>query len=88
MKVKTKMLQAFLQTKGMTKEVFAEEIEVNLSEVEKMLNGEAVDEKTARKFIYYLGAGEAQRFIDWKAIGKTNPFACGADEDDTDEVQV
>jgi plasmid maintenance system antidote protein VapI len=87
MKVKTKLLQAFMEKHKMTAAGLAQEIEISVSEVEKLLNGEAVDERTARKFIYYFGAGEAQRLVDWKAINKVNPFACEADKDD-DEVEV
>ena len=30
--------------------------------------------ETARRFIYYFGADEAVKMIDWAAIGKQNPF--------------
>ena len=82
MKVKSKMLTLYLMANGMTGAEFAREIGVGATEVEKMLNGEAVDEPTARKFIYYLGADEAQYFVDWEAIGKINPFAADDDTDD------
>ena len=36
--------------------------------------GTAVNEETARRFIYYFGADEAVKMIDWAAIGKQNPF--------------
>ncbi|MBS5023012.1 MAG: hypothetical protein KH054_07620 [Firmicutes bacterium] len=48
---------------------------INAAEVEKLLNGETVDENTARRFIYYFGADNAAKFIDWAAIGKENPLA-------------
>ena len=78
-KVKVAMLLSYLEKRGMTKERFADETGISAAEIEKMLAGEAVDEPTARKFIYYLGADEAQHFVDWEAIGKINPLASGAD---------
>ncbi|MDR1093952.1 MAG: helix-turn-helix transcriptional regulator [Clostridiales bacterium] len=77
MKVKKVLLSAFLKKNGMTVAEFALEIGASASEVEKLLNGEAVGVGTARKFIAYVGAGEAARLIDWAAIGKENPFAGG-----------
>ena len=46
-----------------------------VGEVEKLLDGKAVNEETARRFIYYFGADNAAEYIDWAAIGKQNPFA-------------
>ena len=80
MKVKSKMLTLYLMANGMKGAEFAREIGVGAAEVEKMFNGEAVEEPTARKFIYYLGADEAQHFVDWEAIGKINPLASDADD--------
>ena len=74
MKIKANMLLSLMEKKGLTKEGLAREMGVDVSEVEKLLNGEAVIEQTARKFIYYFGADEAQRFVDWEAIGKKNPL--------------
>ena len=48
---------------------------VTVGEVEKLLSGIAVNEETARRFIYYFGADNAAEYIDWAAIGKQNPFA-------------
>ena len=47
---------------------------VAVAEVEKLLSGTAVSEETARRFIFYFGADEAVKMIDWAAIGKENPF--------------
>jgi len=47
---------------------------VDEKEIETLLRGEAVNEATARRFIYYLGADEAVSLIDWAAIGKQNPL--------------
>ena len=46
---------------------------VNETEVETLLRGKAVNEATARRFIYYFGADEAVKMIDWAAIGKQIP---------------
>ena len=75
MKVKTELLQAFMQKNELSAAVLAREMGVAVAEVEKLLGGMAVDEETARRFIYYFGADEAVKMIDWAAIGKQNPLA-------------
>ena len=75
MKVKEKLLRRLLDDYVMSGAEFAREMGVDVSEVEKMLNGEAVGVNTARKFIGYIGADKAQRLIDWDAMGKKNPLA-------------
>lgn len=74
MKVKTELLQAFLDKYGITAAILAREMGVTVAEVEKLLSGTAVGEETARRFIYYFGADNAAEYIDWAAIGKQNPF--------------
>ena len=74
MKVKTELLQAFMQKYELSAAILAREMGVPVAEVEKLLGGTAVDEETARRFIYYFGADEAVKMIDWAAIGKQNPF--------------
>lgn len=75
MKIKTELLQAFLDKHGITAAILAREMGVTVAEVEKLLIGGAVNEETARRFIYYFGADEAVKMIDWAAIGKVNPLA-------------
>ena len=75
MKVKTELLQAFMQKYELSAAILAREMGVAVAEVEKLLGGTAVDEETARRFIYYFGADEAVKMIDWAAIGKQNPLA-------------
>lgn len=74
MKVKTELLQAFMQKYELSAAILAREMGVTVGEVEKLLCGTAVGEETARRFIYYFGADEAVKMIDWAAIGKQNPF--------------
>ena len=74
MKVKTELLQAFMQKYELSAAILAREMGVAVGEVEKLLGGTAVGEETARRFIYYFGADNAAKFIDWAAIGKQNPF--------------
>ena len=74
MKVKTELLQAFMQKNELSAAILAREMGVAVGEVEKLLDGKAVNEETARRFIYYFGADEAVKMIDWAAIGKQNPF--------------
>ena len=75
MKVKTELLQAFMQKYELSAAILAREMGVTVAEVEKLLSGTAVGEETARRFIYYFGADEAVKMIDWAAIGKENPLA-------------
>lgn len=75
MKIKKELLQAFLDKYGITAAILAREMGVAVGEVEKLLDGTAVGEETARRFIYYFGADEAVKMIDWSAIGKQNPLA-------------
>ncbi|MCL2540825.1 MAG: hypothetical protein FWE53_05415 [Firmicutes bacterium] len=74
MKIKPELLQAYLAKEKMTISELAEEMEVAVAEIEKLLAGEAVCERTAYQFVYYLGADEAQKYIDWQALGKKNPL--------------
>ena len=74
MKVRTELLQAFMQKYELSAAILAREMGVTVAEVEKLLSGTAVGEETARRFIYYFGADEAVKMIDWAAIGKQNPF--------------
>lgn len=75
MKIKKELLQAFLDKYGITAAILARDMGVAVAEVEKLLDGAAVNEDTARRFIYYFGADEAVKMIDWAAIGKENPLA-------------
>lgn len=75
MKVKTELLQAFMQKYELSAAILAREMGVAVAEVKKLLSGTAVGEETARRFIYYFGADEAVKMIDWAAIGKENPLA-------------
>ena len=75
MKIKTELLQDYLDEHELTAAILARNMGVNTAEVEKLLSGIAVNEETARRFIYYFGADEAVKMIDWAAIGKQNPLA-------------
>lgn len=75
MKIKTELLQAFMQKYELSAAILAREMGVAVAEVETLLSGKAVNEDTARRFIYYFGADEAVKMIDWAAIGKENPLA-------------
>lgn len=75
MKVKKEQLQNYLDKRGISAATLARELGVDEKEVETLLRGEAVSEATARCFIYYLGADEAVKMIDWAAIGKQNPLS-------------
>lgn len=53
--------------------MLAREIGVDEREIQTLLDGGAVNELAARKFIYYFGADEAVKLIDWAALGKEIP---------------
>ncbi len=72
--VKKELLQAYLCNHGITAATLARDMGVNEKDIETLLRGEAVNEAIARRFIYYFGADEAVKMIDWAAIGKQNPF--------------
>ena len=73
MKIRKELLQAFLDKYGITAAILAREMHVDESDIQTLLNGGAVNEETARKFIYYFGADEAVKMIDWAALGKQVP---------------
>lgn len=72
--VKKEQLQNYLDKRGISAAILARDMGVNETEVETLLRGKAVNEATARRFIYYFGADEAVKMIDWAAIGKQNPL--------------
>ena len=74
MKVKKELLQAFLDKYSISAKILAQEMCISQAEIEKLLNGETVSEETARRFVYYFGADESAKMIDWSAMGKENPF--------------
>lgn len=71
--IRKELLQAFIDKYGITAALLAREMHVDEQEIKTLLEGGAVDEKTARKFIYYFGANEAVKMIDWAAMGKQVP---------------
>ena len=73
--IKKELLQHYLSDQKMTAAILARTMGVTAAEIEQLLNGLAVGEETARRFIYYFGADDAAKFIDWAAIGKQNPLA-------------
>ncbi len=73
MKVKKELLQAFLDKYNITAAILARDMGLQVADIETLLRGEAVNEATARRFIYYFGADEAAEIIDWAAMGKQVP---------------
>lgn len=73
MKIKKELLQAFLDKYGITAAILARDMHASEQEIKTLLEGGAVNEATARKFIYYFGADEAVKMIDWAAMGKQVP---------------
>ena len=73
MKIRKELLQAFLDKYGITAAILAREMHTDEQEIKTLLDGGAVNEATARKFIYYFGADEAVKLIDWAALGKQIP---------------
>ena len=73
MKIKKELLQAFLDKSGINAAILARDMQVDEKDINELLEGGAVNEATARKFIYYFGAAEAVKMIDWAAMGKQVP---------------
>lgn len=73
MKIKKEILQAFMTKYDISVATLADELNVEVSEIEKLLSGQSVDEITARKFICYFGVDEARELVDWQAMGKPKP---------------
>ena len=73
MKIRKELLQAFIDKYGITAALLARDMHVDEKEIKTLLEGGAVNEETARKFIYYFGANEAVKMIDWAAMGKPVP---------------
>lgn len=67
-------LQSFLRAKKMTSEDFAQLLDVDQIEVDKLLAGERVGYDTAKKFIYFFKGEVAQHYIDWDGMGIENPL--------------
>ncbi len=74
MKVKTKLLQAFLDKYKITAAILARDMGLKTADIETLLRGEAVNEAIARRFIYYFGADEAVKMINWAELGKQSPL--------------
>lgn len=72
--VKQDKLKHFLEAKNISKSDFARKLDVEESEVDKMLSGTPVGIYTARKFIRFFKAEIAQRYIDWETMNIKNPL--------------
>ena len=75
MKIRPKLLQEYLQSRNLSAEQFAEDTGINLTDVELLLGGHAVDVRPATLFVFYFGSDKAQVLIDWLGMGIKNPLA-------------
>ena len=67
-------LRSFLQAKKLSEQDFAELLDVDITEVNKLLSGEAVGLDTARKFIRFFKAELDKHYIDWETMKIKNPL--------------
>lgn len=67
-------LKAYLKQQGWTPKRFAEELDVEVSEVNKMLNGEYIDVDSARRFIMFFKVPLVLEYIDFAKTGVESPF--------------
>lgn len=74
MYIRIEKLKKVLNKYGMTPIQFADKIDVEAEEVFYMLEGKCIGVYTSRRFILFLGAGIAQRCIDWDKLGIQNPL--------------
>ena len=63
MKIKTNVLERYLRHTQMTRTELARLMGVEAAEVDKMLDGRALGEDTARRFIRYFSANKARRYV-------------------------
>lgn len=68
-------LKSFLKQQGWTAERFAEELDVDVSEVEKMLCWQCIQVDVARKVIMFFKVPLVLHYIDFAKTGVDNPFA-------------
>lgn len=68
-------LKSFLKQQGWTAERFAEELDVEVSEVEKMLNGEYLNVDISRKVVMFFKVPLVLHYIDFAKTGVESPFA-------------
>ena len=68
-------IKEFLKNRGWTAQRFADELGVELYEVEKMLNGEYIGVDTGRKLIMFFRIPLVLAYIDFERTGVKNPFA-------------
>jgi len=80
MKIREKVLLQIMDEDALSCESLADGLDLHISVVEKMLNGEAVKDDVALKLMSYFGAEDAQRLVDWEAEDEEND-----DDDDCDD---
>lgn len=85
--VKAQKLQTLLEKHHLTRQKFADKLGVDVTEVDKMLEGIAVGYDTSRKFIYYFKATRAQHLIDWDNLGVENPLLKDNNENYTEDEE-
>lgn len=69
MKILTKKLKEYLESKQISQRQFAKMLDVDHSTITKILNEERqLGYDVARKFVYALGAIEASKLIDWEGM--------------------
>jgi len=74
MKILTEKLRQYLKERNISHSEFAEILGVNDSDLTKILNEDSqLDYETAKKFVYKLGAYEANKFIDWEGMHIEQP---------------
>ena len=72
--VKGKKLEKKLNSEGKTVKDFANRMFIEMSEAYRILSGERAGVDIARKFITRYGADFAHLYIDWAAMGMSDPY--------------
>jgi hypothetical protein len=73
--LKGEELEKWLNSRGKTVRSFADALEIEMAQGYGLLSGEKAGLEISRRFIYYYGADFAHEYIDWAAMGMTDPFS-------------
>ena len=72
--LKGEELETKLNASGKTVGDFANALEIEMEEAYKLLSGDKIGYEFARRFINHYGAEFAHLYIDWKAMGMSDPY--------------
>ena len=72
--VKGEEFETALNADGETVSDFADALDIEMTEAYGILSGEKVGSEISRRFINHYGADHTHKYIDWEAMGMTDPY--------------